>query len=259
MPGLCQPVSMQLMDKTQDSIQSSTSMVHRGVENPTNGHMHIPAYSQISSSIRMPSKYSAEDCKSFHSKHSNGDSLMDSSLINGLSSTASTLLCGSRSVVADAHSSGSSMNSEVSNACMPNYHSEQSGNGDSHNSVEFPQYFHEGYCKVSEIDECRELADADSSCSPGGREKQEEDGDNDDVLGDVFAFSEEGIFRIIAVKFCTIPSFFYLRFSFIFHLFCLQISVELADWRLLNGRYTSRLNTLSSLVRFDIIGCFGTK
>jgi len=190
MSGACQPVSTQLMDKPEDSLQSSTSMVHCGVENPTNGH--IPSYSQINASVRMPSKYSAEDCKSFHSKHSNGDSLMDGFLINSLSSPATSLLCGSRSVVADAHSSSSSMNSEVSNACMPISNSEQSGNGDSHNSVEFPQYFHEGYCKVSEIDDCRELPDADSSSSPGGREKQE-DGDNDDMLGGVFAFSEEGM------------------------------------------------------------------
>ncbi|KAG8068790.1 hypothetical protein GUJ93_ZPchr0005g15074 [Zizania palustris] len=47
-----------------------------------------------------------------------------------------------------------------------------------------------------ELDDCRELTeavtDADSSSSHCEREKPEEDGDNDDMLGGVFAFSEEG-------------------------------------------------------------------
>ena len=52
----------------------------------------------------------------------------------------------------------------------------------------------EGYCKAS-VD-CREstevITDVDCS-SPCGREKSDEDGDNDDMLGDVFDFSEEGM------------------------------------------------------------------
>ncbi|XP_020233954.1 autophagy-related protein 18h isoform X1 [Cajanus cajan] len=60
-------------------------------------------------------------------------------------------------------------------------------------SPDFEQFFQEGYCKAS-VD-CHEstevITDVDCS-SPCGREKSDEDGDNDDMLGDVFDFSEEG-------------------------------------------------------------------
>ncbi|RRT53631.1 hypothetical protein B296_00039552 [Ensete ventricosum] len=73
---------------------------------------------------------------------------------------------------------------------------EHAESSDSHISVEFAQYFNEGYCQVSELNDCRELTeavtDADSNGSHCEREKSEEDGDNDDMVGGVFAFSEEG-------------------------------------------------------------------
>ncbi|KAK7269289.1 hypothetical protein RIF29_22012 [Crotalaria pallida] len=60
-----------------------------------------------------------------------------------------------------------------------------------HDSPDFEQFFQEGYCKAS-VD-CHELAAevaADVDCSsPCGREKSDDD---DDMLGDVFDFSEEG-------------------------------------------------------------------
>jgi hypothetical protein len=68
------------------------------------------------------------------------------------------------------------------------------------NTVEFTQYFHEGYCKITvpELDDCHEVTEAvtdgDSNSSHCEREKPEEDGDNDDVIGGVFAFCEEGNF-----------------------------------------------------------------
>ncbi|XP_061348482.1 autophagy-related protein 18h-like isoform X2 [Gastrolobium bilobum] len=62
-----------------------------------------------------------------------------------------------------------------------------------HDSPDFEQFFQEGYCKAS-VD-CHKSAevvtDMDYS-SPSGREKSEEDSDNDDMLGGVFDFSEEG-------------------------------------------------------------------
>nr|DAD33509.1 TPA_asm: hypothetical protein HUJ06_012360 [Nelumbo nucifera] len=62
--------------------------------------------------------------------------------------------------------------------------------------LEFEQYFHEGYCKVKELDECRDctniVTDTESSSSHCEREKPEEEGENDDMLGCVFALSEEG-------------------------------------------------------------------
>jgi hypothetical protein len=60
-------------------------------------------------------------------------------------------------------------------------------------SPDYEQFFQEGYCKAS-VD-CHESAEVttDVDCSsPSGREKSDEDGDDDDMLGDIFDFSEEG-------------------------------------------------------------------
>ena len=61
-------------------------------------------------------------------------------------------------------------------------------------SPDFEQFFHEGYCKASvDCHESTEVA-TDVDCgSPCGREKSDDDGDNDEMLGDVFDFSEEGM------------------------------------------------------------------
>lgn len=53
---------------------------------------------------------------------------------------------------------------------------------------------------MSSLSECHESAEVsfvDNNISPCDLEKSEEDGDNDDMLGGVFAFSEEG--RILVV------------------------------------------------------------
>ncbi|MCL7022202.1 hypothetical protein MKW94_030417 [Papaver nudicaule] len=64
-----------------------------------------------------------------------------------------------------------------------------------HDEPDFGLFFQEGYCKPSELDESHELTgsatDADSNSSHCERDKPEE-GDNDDLLGGIFAFSEEG-------------------------------------------------------------------
>lgn len=64
-----------------------------------------------------------------------------------------------------------------------------------HDEPDFGLFFQEGYCKPSELDESHELTgsvtDADSNSSHCEREKPEE-GDDDDLLGGIFAFSEEG-------------------------------------------------------------------
>lgn len=114
-------------------------------------------------------KYSAKDC----------------SLING-------------PVANSTKSSGCSMSSEISDPCLPNaVEKEQSVNPNSCNSVEFAQYFHEGYCKAREVGDDtgylnETVTDAESSSSHQGREKQE-DGDNNDMLEGVFAFFEEDV------------------------------------------------------------------
>ncbi|OIW07130.1 hypothetical protein TanjilG_10103 [Lupinus angustifolius] len=65
-----------------------------------------------------------------------------------------------------------------------------------HDSPDFEQFYQEGYCKASvDCDESAAEVATDVDCSsPCGREKSDddEDGDNDDMPGDVFDFSEEG-------------------------------------------------------------------
>ncbi|CAM8926059.1 unnamed protein product [Rhodiola kirilowii] len=62
--------------------------------------------------------------------------------------------------------------------------------------LDFGPYFHEEYCTASALDGSHQSADiiANVDNSPGNMEKSEEDEDanNDDMLGAVFAFSEEG-------------------------------------------------------------------
>lgn len=69
-------------------------------------------------------------------------------------------------------------------------------------SPDYEQFFQEGYCKAS-VD-CHESTEAttDVDCSsPCGREKSDEDGDDDDMLGNVFDFSEEGM-NLKQLTFC---------------------------------------------------------
>ncbi|XP_074292757.1 autophagy-related protein 18h-like [Silene latifolia] len=59
--------------------------------------------------------------------------------------------------------------------------------------LDFGGLFEEEYCKAASLDENHEVVtDVDSSSSPREKDKSEEDGDNDDMLGGVFDFSEEG-------------------------------------------------------------------
>ncbi|KAK4782294.1 hypothetical protein SAY86_016396 [Trapa natans] len=61
-------------------------------------------------------------------------------------------------------------------------------------SLEFEQYFQEGYRRPSDLKKCHDSAEAiidpDGIDSPCDRAKSEDDGDSDDMLGAVFAFSE---------------------------------------------------------------------
>ncbi|MED6121894.1 hypothetical protein PIB30_034426 [Stylosanthes scabra] len=61
-------------------------------------------------------------------------------------------------------------------------------------SPNFEKYFHEGYCKASvDSQQSAEVAtDVDCSGPCDGEKSDDNDGDNDDMLGDVFDFSEEG-------------------------------------------------------------------
>ncbi|KAL7235013.1 hypothetical protein ACSBR1_018482 [Camellia fascicularis] len=98
----------------------------------------------------------------------------------------------SSSVVTSEASNSSSNRSDLS----MNILDEGPVHDDMHDPLDFGQYFEEEYCKASIQDECPELTevvtDVDSSNSPCDKEKSEEDGDDDDMLGGVFVFSEEG-------------------------------------------------------------------
>lgn len=170
----------------QKSAHSSNLLLHSGSENG-----NISSLSAFTSA-RIPRKYSDEECASLHSEHSDNNSPMDECVINGISSSPSSFSHANELVIAATHSSNNGFIGELSGASI-----EQSGTADSHSPVEFTKFFHEGYCKVSELDDCRDSTDAvtdvDSSSSHCEREKpDEEDGDNDDMLGGVFDFSEEG-------------------------------------------------------------------
>lgn len=136
----------------------------------------------------------------------------DDCIISGLS--CNSLYVG-RPDTEGAFSSSNSLGSEMSNtagsnpfALCPNIHAETE-HGDSHSSLHFAQCLHEGYCKISELDDCCELAevvnDADSSSSHCEREKPEEDGDSDNLLGGIFAFSEGQNLKLANVNsFCLL-------------------------------------------------------
>ncbi|XP_020087344.1 autophagy-related protein 18h-like isoform X2 [Ananas comosus] len=197
MTGPYEPVKLQSIENSvPDDTRRPNSIVH--LENHNGCIVSLPELSHHTDAYAtMPKKQSNTDFASLESQHSNNYSLMDGPVSNGLHSKVGSLSSGS--AMADKHSSDKKgVSSEVSDAARITnvIDSEQNEASDSHNSVEFTQYFHEGYCKISELDDCRGLTeavtDADSSSSPCEREKPEEDGDNDDMLGGVFAFSEEG-------------------------------------------------------------------
>ncbi|KAL6324422.1 hypothetical protein AAG906_013026 [Vitis piasezkii] len=119
----------------------------------------------------------------------------DSYFVNSISSIKNGSLSSARTIAKEVESSDSVGTSEASNTSSNR--SDSSMNILDEGPVEplyFGQYFQEGYCKASTLDECRELTevtDVDSGSSPCDREKSEEDENNDDMLGGVFAFSEE--------------------------------------------------------------------
>ncbi|KAA8543188.1 hypothetical protein F0562_021317 [Nyssa sinensis] len=58
------------------------------------------------------------------------------------------------------------------------------------NLVHFEQFFQEGYCKKLELDGCRPLTEVVTDDVE--KEKPKDDAENDDMLGGMFSFSEEG-------------------------------------------------------------------
>lgn len=149
--------------------------------------------------------FSSKDYASYQLESSDKfDSLVEeSSVTNGLSSSKNNIIVSGRPIAEGDPSLATSGISEVSNASSnqfsssPNILSKEAAPTNLHDQPDFVVFFQEGYCKASELDESHELTgfvtDADSSSSHCDREKPLEDGgDNDDMLGGIFAFCEEG-------------------------------------------------------------------
>ncbi|KAF5946188.1 hypothetical protein HYC85_016416 [Camellia sinensis] len=125
-------------------------------------------------------------------------------VINTTSSPHNSALSTGGTIAREVQSSSNVVTGEVSNTSsnhsdsIVNILDEGPVHEDMRDPLDFGQYFEEGYCKASSHDECPELTEVvtnvDSSNSPCDKEKSEEDGDNDDLLGGVFAFSEEDNF-----------------------------------------------------------------
>jgi hypothetical protein len=177
--------------KANESPKSVDLTSRYKVESESNGYISTPPERNASTTLRQAGE--SADCVQSHVRPLSRYSIMDGSL-DGVFSPANGVSCKPEITNDSLPSDGAS--TDIPNGCLTSIDSGDQGPSDSHNSVEFTQYFQEGYCKISELDDCRELTeavtDADSSSSHCEREKPEEDGDNDDMLGGIFAFSEEG-------------------------------------------------------------------
>ncbi|XP_068341645.1 autophagy-related protein 18h-like [Pyrus communis] len=119
----------------------------------------------------------------------------DCNFSNSLSTLTSGSLSADRTIATKVQSVNSGGASEGYN--VGSNRSDLSMNmldeGPVHESPDFEPFFQEGYCKESPLSNFRESTEVGTDVdSPCDREKSEEDGDNDDMLGGVFAFSEEG-------------------------------------------------------------------
>ncbi|XP_059652573.1 autophagy-related protein 18h-like [Cornus florida] len=125
----------------------------------------------------------------------------ESYIVNSPSSPKRGSLSTERTIAREVQSSNSVVTSEGSNTSSNrsdlsmNILDEGPLHEELHDPLYFGQYFQEGYCKASIHDDCcesTEVPDVDCRSSPCNKEKSDEDGDNDDMLGGVFSFSEEG-------------------------------------------------------------------
>lgn len=149
---------------------------------------------------RLQNQSSTKKDVSYSSRQSTSDvsHVEDGNFSNGLSTLTGGSLSADRNISKGVQSVDSGESTESSN--VSSNRSDLSMNcldeGPVHDSLDFEQFFQEGYCKASAESDCPEstgvVTDVDSSSSPCDREKSEEDGDNEDMLGGVFAFSEEG-------------------------------------------------------------------
>ncbi|XAR52540.1 hypothetical protein NMG60_11020672 [Bertholletia excelsa] len=125
----------------------------------------------------------------------------ESCVIDNPASPKPGTLSTEENISREFQSSSSVVTSEVSNTSSNrsdlsmNILDEGPMHEDMQEPLELGQYFEEGYCKVTCHSGCpdlTEVTDGGSSNSPCRKEKSEEYGDDDDIHGGVFSFSEEG-------------------------------------------------------------------
>lgn len=168
---------------------------HDGVKRPISV-FESPRQMNHSSFIRVATSVSSEESATVIS------SLDENYIMSSPSSFNHGSLPSERTIAGEVVSSDSVVTSEASNPGSNRSDSSMNiiDEGPLHEDMQGPlyfgQYFQEEYCQPSILDGRHELTegvtDVDSNNSASEKEKTEEDNDSDDMLGCVFAFSEEG-------------------------------------------------------------------
>ncbi|XP_057515043.1 autophagy-related protein 18h-like [Amaranthus tricolor] len=119
----------------------------------------------------------------------------NSCLVNSPSPVQNGLISAKTANLTEVQSSSSVGGSEASNISSnrSDFSMNVADESSVQDSLDFGGYYQEEYCKAATLDEGHEvITDVDSSSSPREKAKSEEDGENDELLGGIFAFSEEG-------------------------------------------------------------------
>ena len=120
----------------------------------------------------------------------------NSCLVNSPSPVQNGLISAKTANLTEVQSSSSVGGSEASNISSnrSDFSMNVADESSVQDSLDFGGYYQEEYCKAATLDEGHEvITDVDSSSSPREKAKSEEDGENDELLGGIFAFSEEGM------------------------------------------------------------------
>uniref|UniRef100_A0A7N0UT80 Autophagy-related protein 18h n=1 Tax=Kalanchoe fedtschenkoi TaxID=63787 RepID=A0A7N0UT80_KALFE len=172
--------------------QKQGAIPHHYVVQPKNRNAKAQVASGIASSVPYGSSMSPDNVVSPKVN------LVDSSHLKSRSpSSNNSLPCGGISVYKEVDSTNNRMigggTLYADSNCSKS--TNKLNEGAIQEPLDFGQYFHEEYCTASTLDGSHQSADIIANVeNPGNVEKSEEDedGNNDDMLGAVFAFSEEG-------------------------------------------------------------------
>ncbi|XP_042491439.1 autophagy-related protein 18h-like isoform X2 [Macadamia integrifolia] len=195
-----------LLDLDQTNMLKSYASMNQSVN-----EIDVERESKTQASTLVSQCSSEQDHEPVLPKYSTkGDCKVEDHVVNDVSSSRSNTLCVGKPPVSEPVPSinaggvneiiNTSGISEMTNASSehsgssPNIRAEDPTRAELQDPLDFGQYFQEGYCKVTErtgYPELTDINDADSSSSHCERERPEEEAENDDMLGGVFAFSEE--------------------------------------------------------------------